>query len=195
MVALASRKNKKSKKKILTLLAIVGAMILAYLVTAWFMKYPPFLASKGYEPGEDVVNLERSQTEKEASRIIEANPESKLENSQTDTPPAPATNEQTGMREVNVLLTSAGVFNNRVSVAGMVTDVAESGGKCSFIFTNGADKLVKVTDTLANPSSTSCRTASFSADELGKLGAWRVHIEYRSDTSTGVSNTKEFNKG
>lgn len=135
--------------------------------------------------------MDRSETEKKASEDLKNNPETKLDNKQTDNPNTPVVDDTTGKQRVNVLLTNTGTFNNKVSASGMVTNAVEEGGTCTFVFTNGSTEVVKNSTTLTNPSSTSCTTVSFPSSELSP-GVWKVKIDYSSSASMGESNTKEL---
>lgn len=187
-------KNKrvKSQNKTLIIAFILTAIIGAYLAFAWFNHLPPFPAKKeSFQPGEYIVNMERTETEKKASEDLKNNPETKLDNAQNDTPNTPVVDDTTGRQHVNVLLTNTGTFNNKVSASGMVTNVAEEGGTCKFVFTNGSSEIIKTSSTLVNPSSTSCTTISFPSSELSP-GTWKVSIVYSSSVSAGESNIKEL---
>ena len=187
-------KNKrvKSQNKTLIIAFILTAIIGAYLAFAWFNHLPPLPAKKeSFQPGEYIVNMERTETEKKVSEDLEKNPETKLENKQTDTPSAPVVED--GKQQVNVLLTNAGIFNGQVSAGGMVTNSVEDGGTCTFVFKNGTQEISKTTETMTNSTSTSCKTVAFPASELSD-GSWKVFIKYDSNTSIGTSNEKEFTK-
>ena len=178
--------------KTLIIAFILTAIIGAYLAFAWFNHLPPFPAKKeSFQPGEYIVNMERTETEKKVSEDLEKNPETKLENKQTDTPSAPVVED--GKQQVNVLLTNAGIFNGQVSAGGMVTNSVEDGGTCTFVFKNGTQEISKTTETMTNSTSTSCKTVAFPASELSD-GSWKVFIKYDSNTSIGTSNEKEFTK-
>lgn len=186
-----NRRSRSSKKPIIIVLVLL-AVIGGYLAYAWFNHLPPFPAKKeSYQPGEQVVNMDRSETEKKASEDLKNNPETKLDNKQTDNPNTPVVDDTTGKQRVNVLLTNTGTFNNKVSASGMVTNAVEEGGTCTFVFTNGSTEVVKNSTTLTNPSSTSCTTVSFPSSELSP-GVWKVKIDYSSSASMGESNTKEL---
>ncbi len=180
------------KKYLIVIVAIIFA-IAGYLLFAWKADLPPFSSTdETYQPGEYITNMKRTDTEKKATEGLEKNPDSKLKNDQTDKPVLPASNQETGKREANVLLTNAGVFNEKVSASGMVTNIAEEGGSCVYVFTNGSSELRKTTDTLVNPTSTTCKTTTFSAIELPAKGSWTVYITYTSSSAEGKSNEKEF---
>lgn len=186
-----------NKKKIVTIAGIVLLTVLAggYLTFAALNKLPPFASvEKNYQPGEQVTNLERSQAEKDAEKALADNPELKMENDQTDTPQAPTQQTESGKLKVNLLVTNARIANGTVSASGFVTDLVESGGTCTYTFTNGNATVIKTAQTLTNPTSTTCATVSFPAAELTMDGTWKVVLSYLSDKATGKSEAKEFMK-
>lgn len=189
--------NQTKSSKLIKILIAVGVLIVGagvYLGIAWQKNLPPFSTpNKTYAPGEQIENLNKTDTEKKATEELNKNPEKKLENSQTDTPSAPSTSPTSGKQSANVLVTNAGVFNGKVSASGFVTNLAEEGGSCEYVFTSGSQSISKQSQTLVNATSTTCKTVSFSADELSS-GTWKVHIKYTSPASEGVSSDKEFTK-
>lgn len=173
-----------------TILVVTGI----YLAVAWQSNLIPFsLFPKAYGPGEQVINMNKTATEKKTTEDLKSNPESKLENPQTDTPETPIVDPVQNKQAANVLITNAGIFNNKVSASGFVTNLVEEGGVCTYVFTSNSQSITKESQTLVNPTSTTCKTVSFSADELSS-GVWSVHIEYVSVGAEGVSSTKEFSK-
>jgi len=182
----------KKRTKIIISVLIISVLILGYGLYAWKAKLPPF--KDAYDPSGTAVNMERTDTEKAQSQKLQDDPKTKTQNDQTDTPAAPSTNESTGKQQANVLLSRAGIANGTVSAGGVVTNVVESDGQCSYVFTNGSTTITKISQTMTNPSSTSCAVVSFSSSELSASGNWQAYIQYDSPTSSGRSNIKEFTK-
>lgn len=186
------KKIKTPSKKIIVALVATLVITLGYMGLAWKMQLYPFVKTEEIKDNYQ-VNHERSKAEKQVSEAIDRDPGKKLENPQTDKPETPRVNEATGKQQANVLLTNTGIFNNIASASGMVTNVVEQDGRCVYVFTNGAQSIEKVSSTLVNPTSTTCATISFSADELTN-GVWKVQLRYASNTSEGASSSKEFTK-
>ncbi len=187
-------KQTNNKKKIILLLVLaVVAVTGVYFGAAAFYKLPPFASEqKTYEIGEQTVNYDRTETEKKAEEVIRDNPEQKTQNPQTDRPKSPES-EPDGKAKVNVLITNVSVANGTLSASGMVTNLVQEGGDCRYIFTNGAQTITKISSPLTTPTSTACATVRFPAAELAGDG-WSVKLTYESDTATGVSEVREFNK-
>lgn len=181
------------KKVILITVSIVVIAAGEGLLFARYNNLFPFQAKSTYKPGEHAVNLDRSDTEKKSTDTLKEQPELKTQNSQTDAPIQPTIpSDGTKKGTVSVLLTNAGIFNSAVSASGMVTNIAEEGGSCEFVFTSGDKVIKKTTETLINPTSTTCKTVTFSASELTSKGAWRVNIVYSSSAYEGTSNERNF---
>ena len=165
------------------MLAICGAFAWAYLSQ-----------STRNTPDDQYVNLEKSDTENKDIEELQEDPSKKTENNQADTPVLTETNNDNdaGLREVNILVTNASSQEERVSASGFVTNVAEEGGTCTYVFTRNGKEVRKDSSTLPNPTSTTCKTVDFPSTELGEAGEWEVYIRYTSTYSTGVSKTRSF---
>lgn len=187
--------KKRNKKPYIIFAAVIIALIGTYLAIAYYNQLPPFLSNVEPSPrvGEQKINLERSEAEKQAIKNLEGNPDLKTQNNQTDTPDTPSEAES-GKMSVNVLLTNVSVSNGTVSVSGFVTNLAEENGACSYVFTNGSSTVSKKVATLTNPTSTTCETIKFPANELPVEGNWGVVIKYSSASAIGESNKKEFTR-
>ena len=180
-------------KRFIAPLVIILALLGFYLIVAWNKQLIPFSnLNPSYEPGEQIVNMKKSEAEKKATEVIEADPSKKLENSQNDTPTTPDTDAASGRQATNVLVTNAGVFNGMVSASGFATNVSESEGTCEFVFSRSGDSITKTSTTMQNPTSTSCKTVSFPVSELATTGTWSVYIRYVSSISEGKSSPTEF---
>lgn len=74
-----------------------------------------------------------------------------------------------------------------VSASGLVLGVIESGGTCTFTFSNGSDESVLDREGIENVSSTSCGLVSLPLSDLTGTG-WTVTLSYSSATvSSAVS--------
>lgn len=184
-----------NRKRFVAPLVIILGLVGLYLIIAWNKHLVPFSnIERDYEPGEQVVNMKKSQAEKRATEVIENDPSKKVENNQKDTPPQPDTNSTTGKQVANVMVTNVGVFNGTVSASGFATNVSESDGTCEFVFNGPGNTVTKTSPTMQNPTSTSCKTVSFPASELTADGTWTVYINYFSLLSEGKSDSREFQK-
>jgi hypothetical protein len=189
------KSTQKKTHKLIMIIALSFVGVCVYLLAAWQYQLIPFsLFNKTYEPGEQVINMNKTEAEKKVIEDLNNNPGKKLENSQTDTPATPYKDSATGKQKANVLLTNVGISNEKVSASGFVTNISETGGMCEFIFTNGDARIVKASDSLPNSTSTTCKTVSFPSSELIYPGNWSVYLQYTSAGASGTSSAKEFQK-
>ena len=181
-----------TKKKIIITSSIVGVLCLVgYLVYANNAKIFPFQLADA-QPGEFLINLDKSESEKAKTQEIEENPEQKVVNDQKDTPAKPSIDDS-GKQEALVMLSYASIQNNTVTASGYVSNITEAVGDCTYTFSRGGQIVTKKTQALQNPTSTTCTTASFPAAEL-ESGKWSVTLSYSSEKSQGVSALKEIIK-
>lgn len=189
------QRKMSKKQKIALALAVLVVLVGAYLGVAFYKHLFPFTnKTPTYEPGTHVVNKDKSDAEKQAIDNLKNDPQDKTKNNQTDIPASPTVNQDSGKKEANVLITNVGVQNGTVSASGFATNVVESDGVCTYTFTNGSSKVVKTSNVLPNPTSTTCATVSFPASELPVAGTWSVVLSYSSPESAGSSAAKEFQR-
>ncbi|MNT74903.1 hypothetical protein D3C72_2137580 [compost metagenome] len=72
-----------------------------------------------------------------------------------------------------------------------MSNATEDGGSCKYVFVSDQKTVEKTSTTLANANSTTCKTVRFSESELA-TGSWKVHVEYSSSVSIGISNELEL---
>lgn len=189
------QKNSRARKKVLMITTVLVSVLVCYGLVAYINRWFPFanVVSDTYEPGTHFINMDKTDNEKRSSDNLKENPQDKIKNPQTDTAGSVPTDPTTGKQQVNVLITNAGVSNGTVSASGFVTNIIESDGSCVYTFTSGSVVLTKTAAVLPNANSTTCSTVSFPSSEL-KSGTWSVVLSYSSSASTGVSDTREFQK-
>ncbi len=181
-------KIKSRHAKLVSIAAIItiGA-IGSYLLYAYTTHVFPF----SVDPYEHKVNYNRSEAEKQREQEINSNSSQKTENNQTDQPSQPTVDTTSGKQVASVLLTFVGVTNEVVSASGFVSNLSQDGGQCTYSFTKGDKSFEKTVDTMINPTSTTCRTTSFSASGI-EPGVWGVILRYSSSNAEGESSAKEL---
>lgn len=75
-------------------------------------------------------------------------------------------------------------------LSGVVTDVIEDGGTCTFTLRKGAVAIQRQQPGAADATSTSCGTVEVPAAELS-AGTWDASLTYTSATGTGSSATSK----
>lgn len=177
---------------------ILGGLVLllaVYCAVAWYMQLPPFSSrNKAYSPGEYITNMDRTDTEKKASDVIEKDPQQKLQNPQNDKPDTPVVDKNSGKQSVNVIITSVGIMDGMVNASGMASNIVEEGGYCVYTFTQGSQVISKTVTTSPNASSTTCTRLTMPASELPNSGVWKVVLRYNSANADGISTERELTK-
>lgn len=170
---------------------IIGVIMVILLAACAVVYY--LLIHNRSESEEPKVEMSKTETEKKKIQEIQENPEKKLENSQQDVPKPPTAydNDDETRTRASVLVTNVGAINQEISASGFAINITEEGGGCSFYFQQGDKIIQKSTSTLVNPSSTTCVTVRFPANELGS-GVWQVWLRYDSNNYTGVSDKMEL---
>jgi len=96
------------------------------------------------------------------------------------------------LANVPVVITYAGAANGQISASGIVANVVETDGACTFVFTSSAGKTASYTsEPTPGASSTSCVSANIAQDQLSS-GEWSVILKYQSVKSKGESQSASF---
>lgn len=178
------KSNSKRVKIIST--AVVAVVLLGLGVTVWNW----YVHKDDIKRDANGVSIERTAQDKKLEEELNKDP-GKKELVQSDRPEDPSVDSNTNLKSVNVILTNTGMNNDNVTASGFVSNVVESDGTCTFVFTNDQKTLKKQSETLPNPTSTTCKSISFNKSELGS-GTWKVQIQYSSSESAGMSNEMEL---
>lgn len=91
----------------------------------------------------------------------------------------------------NVVISSAGVLNDKVIASGMVSNVIEEGGTCMYAFTNGEETITETTTSISNADNTVCQSALLDKNRFN-VGVWEVSLQYQSNKTEGQSETQTF---
>jgi hypothetical protein len=174
--------SKKSYKKTILIIASILVLALAVAIGGYL-----YMRTGNNKYDSNGISTERTLQDKQLEKKLDSNPDQKQQATQTDHPTTPSVDESTNLQQVNVILTNTGEVDGSVSASGFVSDVVESTGTCTYVFTNGQKTVEKVSNTLTNATSTTCKTVQFSASDLS-AGTWEVQLKYSSPTSTGSSN-------
>ena len=78
-----------------------------------------------------------------------------------------------------------------IVVGGDVSNINETGGKCTIVFSQGSKTESITTNTLPNPSYVSCEAARIEKSKLS-AGEWKVKIQYKSNYAEGESETQNY---
>lgn len=107
-----------------------------------------------------------------------------------DTPLAPTIIPGSNKKGVQVTITAANQNESTLQIRSLIGAV-ESTGKCTLTLTStGQSTVIKTSTTQALASTSTCQGFDVPISELS-VGAWRILIEFSSDTLTG-SVTKDI---
>lgn len=87
-----------------------------------------------------------------------------------------------------------GINKNQVVVGGYISNIQdseESGGKCTFVFTKGAQTVTEIGGILPSAKTTTCASLTMNSSRFSS-GTWKVKIQYKSKYAEGESETFEF---
>ena len=76
-------------------------------------------------------------------------------------------------------------------ISSTITNIVETEGTCSYIFTKDTQSVTKMTSVLPNAKNTVCEAVVLEKGSLSS-GEWKVRLEYKSNLSEGVSETQTF---
>jgi hypothetical protein len=88
------------------------------------------------------------------------------------------------------IITYAGQYGQEVEV-GAYINVFEENGNCTATFTKGSLVVTKSVKSVRGASSTDCPVMSADASEFSQKGTWTVKVNYRSPSTTGVSDPRQ----
>ena len=102
-------------------------------------------------------------------------------------------NLSTSKKDVEPVITFAGVRNGNVEVRAYVAEVYEDSGKCTAKFTKGSEKLVQSVAGIKDATYTRCDRVVVPIDSFNSSGGWSVSVTYNSPSANGESSSQEVN--
>lgn len=96
---------------------------------------------------------------------------------------------QSSLKTINVVINDASQYDSAIEVRSYAEGVVETGGSCKITFEKDGQSITKTTETLTNPSYTTCATVDVPISEFTSNGTWKVTVEYTSSTSKGSATT------
>ncbi len=100
--------------------------------------------------------------------------------------------QQTGTKKnIQPIITYAGLYGGSVEVGGYV-NVFEEGGACTATFINGSKRLAKTVDAVRDAKATNCPTISFSVNEFSPRGNYTLTLSYSSASTSGTSDPRQI---
>ena len=198
MVKTKKKKQQKSDHmaiKLLVLLVIVFAVCFGGL-TVWHYLKPKDKEKTDDKPVAEKVEETSSEEKKEEPSVPEGGATTegddikeqaaKSENERQSVPV-----DENGLKVATISLDAS--YSNGVATAhGVITNLAEEGGTCNYVFKGPNNKEINNSmESVTDGHRTLCGTAEMTKAELG-AGQWQVKLIYKSKNAKGESESKSF---
>lgn len=99
--------------------------------------------------------------------------------------------DESGKKIAKPEITFIAEENGKIVIGGDVSNINETGGTCTYVFTKGDNTVTAGTGILPNPSYISCETARIDKSKFTS-GTWSVKIQYKSNAAEGESEAKSY---
>jgi nitrogen fixation-related uncharacterized protein len=100
---------------------------------------------------------------------------------------------EAGLKIAEVYVANAGVDtqNGQVYASGVITNVVNNTGVCTYTFTNGSDTITETSEVLPSPKETICANVNLDKNRFTS-GSWSVTLNFKSDYAEGTSDATTF---
>jgi cytoskeletal protein RodZ len=93
--------------------------------------------------------------------------------------------------EVYVMNVGHDTTNGVVFASGIITNVVNKSGSCTYTFTNGSETIVEVASAQPSPKETVCGMVNVDSSRFTP-GQWSVQLNFKSDFAEGDSDATSF---
>ena len=196
-------KNKKRKNRLSDIFTfIIAAILVAVVVFGIVIMIQQNSPSEGPKQ-QDARNINTaSDALKTEEDLKDENKVAESSNDSKDRAEAQARNEEedkktvaqttSGLKVAKPMITFIdGNEPDAVVVGGEVSNINETGGKCTIAFTKGSDVVSVSTNTLPNANYVSCEAGRIEKSKLS-AGEWKVKIQYKSNYAEGESEAQSY---
>lgn len=83
------------------------------------------------------------------------------------------------------------VQNSQVYASGVITNVINNTGTCTYTFTNGSETIVETSEVLPSPKETVCASVNLDRSRFAN-GSWSVTLNFNSEYAEGTSDATTF---
>lgn len=83
------------------------------------------------------------------------------------------------------------VQNSQVYASGVITNVVNNTGTCTYTFTNGSETIVETSEVLPSPKETVCASVNLDRSRFAN-GSWSVTLNFNSEYAEGTSDATTF---
>ncbi len=180
--------NHKKTKKVTPIIIVIFLVLLIGVVAALF--YLNQTRSNSLPNDTDQATKNVHVSDNKQSQQLKDDPDGKLVTPNTDNPSTPASNENTGKKQVQ-MTASSNIVDNMVYIRGGINYPLNVGSCYAQLTGPSGQSIRKDTTLLPGPASTDCKTISIPIAELAS-GKWTFTLHYVSDTYEGISNEISF---
>lgn len=188
-------KKQKTKKRFNYLKIIIPVVLAGAIIWGIFVLMSELSknANTTNNTGNSTVEVEEDPIKSEDPGDTDNITDDKDISGGSDKPETPTKNPDTGLNNATVEITNAGVDGNEIYAGGQVTNVTESTGTCTYIFTNSStgSTVTETSSVLPNSSYTVCAAVNVSKSKFS-AGTWEVVLKYKSTNSAGESASESF---
>jgi len=98
-----------------------------------------------------------------------------------------------GLKVAEVFISNAGqdTMNNVIFASGIITNVVNHSGDCTYTFSNGGETITESSSALPSAKETICGVVEIDSSRFTP-GEWTVTLNYKSDFAEGVSDATTF---
>jgi hypothetical protein len=87
----------------------------------------------------------------------------------------------------NLQITDASQYDDIVEVRGFVSNIVETGGTCTYVFTQGGATVTETTPAQADATTTQCKTLDTPRAKFVNAGVWQLIATYESASAKGTA--------
>lgn len=177
--------RRSTNKRYLVVVSIVVIIVAACLISAKAFNWWPFEGKITQTPiaqtGEfsPPTEEEKSAGDKQKDEIIQ-----KEQDRNTSDQPG------SGKKNVSVIITDAGQYDNAIEVRAFIPDYYQD-GTCTITLTKDSHTVTKTTPAYRDASTTICTNPLFARSEFPVSGDWQVNVKYSSAGADGTSATQK----
>jgi cytoskeletal protein RodZ len=191
-------KNKNSSNTIRNVAIFGGAVILvAVLVFSAFVLIRQYqLAKEGEKDNASDTNtaseiLKTEEDLKDEDKVAQSSNDAKDRFEEDEDRKAATTVEQdaSGLNIAKPELSYVAEENGFIVAGGAITNINETEGSCTYVFTKDGAKVTQTAGILPNANYISCEAVRVEKSKFTS-GTWTVKIQYKSNKSEGESETQ-----
>lgn len=140
-------------------------------------------------PVQDILKTESDLRDEEKVTAASNDAKDRMEADDARAAEQTVERDESGKKVAKPIVSFASVEGNEVVASGIVSNINELEGGCTFIFTKDSATISQTSDILPGPSYVSCETVRIDKSKFSS-GTWTVKIQYKSNTAEGESEAQ-----